>query len=100
MDRDLLGPGLRGRAGRRPARRCGTSPAGWSTARGTCGRTGRPATRWPPSASHRFFYGISTIAAILLFRSYFNDPDDVDAGLAGLATAFAASGSASSSPPW
>ena len=42
--------------------------------------------------AHRFFYGISTITAILLFRSYFNDPDDVDAGLAGLAKAFAASG--------
>jgi MFS family permease len=42
--------------------------------------------------AHRFFYGISTISAILLFRSYFNDPDDVDAGLTGLGTAFAASG--------
>jgi len=42
--------------------------------------------------AHRFFYGVSTITAILLFRSYFNDPEDVDAGLAGLATAFAASG--------
>jgi MFS family permease len=43
-------------------------------------------------AAHRFFYGVSTISAILLFRSYFNDPDDVDAGLAGLASVFAASG--------
>jgi MFS family permease len=42
--------------------------------------------------AHRFFYGVSTISAILLFRSYFNDVDDVDAGLAGLASAFAASG--------
>jgi MFS family permease len=42
--------------------------------------------------AHRFFYGVSTISAILLFRSYFNDPDDVDAGLAGLAGVFAASG--------
>ena len=42
--------------------------------------------------AHRFFYGVSTISGILLFRSYFNDPDDVDAGLAGLAGAFAASG--------
>ena len=41
---------------------------------------------------HRFFYGISTITAILLFRSYFNDPDDVEAGLSGLAGVFAASG--------
>jgi MFS family permease len=43
-------------------------------------------------AAHRFFYGVSTISAILLFRSHFNDPQDVDAGLAGLASAFAASG--------
>lgn len=42
-------------------------------------------------AAHRFFYGVSTIAAILLFRSYFNEPQDVDAGLAGLGRAFAAS---------
>ena len=42
--------------------------------------------------AHRFFYGVSTIAGILLFRSYFNEPTDVDAGLAGLASAFAASG--------
>jgi MFS family permease len=43
-------------------------------------------------AAHRFFYGVSTISAILLFRSYFHDPHDVDAGLTGLAMAFAASG--------
>jgi MFS family permease len=42
--------------------------------------------------AHRFFYGISTISAILLFRNYFNDPDDVSAGLSGLAATFAASG--------
>jgi MFS family permease len=41
--------------------------------------------------AHRFFYGVSTIAGILLFRNYFNEPQDVDAGLAGLASAFAAS---------
>ena len=41
--------------------------------------------------AHRFFYGVSTIAGILLFRNYFNEPADVDAGLAGLAGAFAAS---------
>jgi MFS family permease len=42
--------------------------------------------------AHRFFYGVSTITAILLFRSHFNDPDNVDAGLADLAKVFAASG--------
>jgi MFS family permease len=42
--------------------------------------------------AHRFFYGISTITVILLFRSYFNLPSDVDGGFAGLAEVFAASG--------
>jgi len=43
-------------------------------------------------AAHRFFYGISTIATILLYRNYFNDPADVERGLAGLAIAFGAAG--------
>jgi MFS family permease len=40
--------------------------------------------------AHRFAYGISTVATILLYRNYFND--DPDAGLAGLGIALAASG--------
>jgi MFS family permease len=43
-------------------------------------------------ATHRFFYGVLTIATILLYRNYFNDPADVDAGMGGLAVAFAAAG--------
>ena len=43
-------------------------------------------------AAHRFFYGMSTITAILLFRSYFNDPGDVDAGFYSLGVAFTATG--------
>jgi MFS family permease len=39
----------------------------------------------------RFGYGLVTIATILLCRNYFNNPSDVDAGLALLAEAFAAS---------
>jgi MFS family permease len=42
--------------------------------------------------SHRFFYGITTIAAILLYRNHFNDPADVEAGFRGLGFVFAASG--------
>jgi MFS family permease len=42
--------------------------------------------------SHRFFYGISTIATILLYRSYFNAPDDPEAGFSGLALAVLVSG--------
>jgi MFS family permease len=43
-------------------------------------------------AGHRFFYGISTIATLLLYRNYFNPSADVDAGLAGLAFVVTASG--------
>lgn len=42
--------------------------------------------------SHRFAYGITTLAIVLLSRNRFNSPDDVDAGLALLAAIFAASG--------
>jgi MFS family permease len=43
-------------------------------------------------AGHRFFYGISTIATILLYRNYFHEPADTEAALAGLAVVFAATG--------
>jgi MFS family permease len=43
-------------------------------------------------AAHRFCYGVSTVAAILLYRNYFNPPDAADAALGGLAIAFVASG--------
>lgn len=42
--------------------------------------------------AHRFAYGISTVATILLYRNYFNPSTDPDAGLAGLGIALAASG--------
>lgn len=42
--------------------------------------------------SHRFFYGISTVATILLYRSYFNAPDEPESGFAGLALAVLVSG--------
>jgi MFS family permease len=91
MDRNLLGPDLAGE----PAQ---TREAVRRVARGLADGAHHVWTRRPAGqalaaiAAHRFFYGISTISAILLFRSYFNDPDDVDAGLDGLATVFAASG--------
>ncbi|MGH8969723.1 MAG: MFS transporter, partial [Actinomycetes bacterium] len=91
MDRDLLGPDLAGQSRE-------TREAVRRVARGLVDGARHV---WHHRAAghalaaigaHRFFYGVSTISAILLFRSHFNDPDDVDAGLAGLATAFAASG--------
>lgn len=91
MDRDLLGPDLASE----PAE---TREAVRRVARGLLDGAHhvwthrRAGLALAAIGAHRFFYGISTISAILLFRSYFNDPDDVDAGLAGLAAAFAASG--------
>ena len=41
--------------------------------------------------AHRFFYGISTISLLLLYRNYFTTDGFFRAGLAGLAQAFAAS---------
>lgn len=41
--------------------------------------------------AHRFFYGLSTVATILLYRNYFY-PDDVDAAFNGLTIAVLVSG--------
>lgn len=41
--------------------------------------------------AHRFFYGISTIATLLLYRNYFTDDGVFRAELAGLGQVFAAS---------
>jgi MFS family permease len=42
--------------------------------------------------AHRFFYGISTVSLILLYRNYFHSPDDADAAFAGLSVAILVSG--------
>jgi MFS family permease len=43
-------------------------------------------------AAHRFFYGISTVALILLYRNYFHTPAEADAAFAGLSLAILVSG--------
>jgi MFS family permease len=91
MDRDLLGPDLstappRTREAVRHVARGLVDGARHVWSHRTAGHA------LAAIGAHRFFYGVSTISAILLFRNYFHDPDDVDAGLAGLAGAFAASG--------
>jgi Major Facilitator Superfamily len=43
-------------------------------------------------AVHRFCYGVSTIMMILLYRNYFNNPANAEAGLSGLAVVVVASG--------
>ena len=54
----------------------------------------RPAAAWGLTVigAHRFFYGVSTVAMILLSRNYFHPPDDAEAGLATLALVLAVSG--------
>ena len=42
--------------------------------------------------SQRFFYGLSTVATILLYRGYFHSPDEVEAAFAGLTVAVLVSG--------
>jgi MFS family permease len=93
MDRDLLGPDER-------------APLNWSTFRSASHdvlydlRDGGRHVRARPRAgralavigAHRIGYGIMTITLMLLCRNYFNDPADVDAGLALLAQGVTASG--------
>ena len=77
----------------RPRRRAAADPGSGTPGRARPGRrraarvaTDRPAaTRSTAIGAHRFFYGVSTITAILLFRYYFNDPTTSTPGLAGLA---------------
>lgn len=42
--------------------------------------------------AHRFFYGISTVALILLYRNYFHGPGEADAAFADLSVAVLVSG--------
>ena len=87
--RDLLGPDLRGGL-----------PDPWRAVHhvgGGLASGARHVAHRPPAAralgaiaAHRFFYGVSTVAVILLHRNYFHDVSDVDGGLTGLATVFVA----------
>jgi MFS family permease len=43
-------------------------------------------------AAHRFFYGLSVVATILLYRGYFHQAAQTDAALAGLSVAVLVSG--------
>ena len=42
--------------------------------------------------AHRFFYGISSVALILLYRNYFHTPAEADAAFTGLSVAVLVSG--------
>jgi len=43
-------------------------------------------------AAHRFWYGLTVVAIVLLYRNYFHDSTDTDAALSGLALAVLSSG--------
>ncbi|HEV2888850.1 MAG TPA: MFS transporter [Frankiaceae bacterium] len=51
----------------------------------------RPAHALGAIATHRFFYGLSTVATLLLYRNYFTDQGFFRAGIDGLAQVFGAS---------
>lgn len=47
----------------------------------------RPAAGLAVIASHRYWFGITSVGLVLLYRGYFNDPSDPDAAFAGLTRA-------------
>lgn len=51
-----------------------------------------PAAALAVIAAHRFLYGLTTVATILLYRNHLHDSSDTDAALAGLALAVLVSG--------
>lgn len=64
----------------------------------------RPAWALLAISAHRFFYGISTVATLLLYRNYFADNGFFKAGLGGLGQVLAASSlgvvAAAVATPW
>ncbi|MEP6696669.1 MAG: MFS transporter [Pseudonocardiales bacterium] len=91
MDRDLLGPDREGPPPSQAVRNVLRDVAAGARHVWQQRRAGQALAA---IAAHRFFYGISTIATVLLYRNYFTHgrSTDTDAGLAGLAAVFLASG--------
>ena len=91
IPRDLLGPDF---DPARPAVR----EAARHVARGLVDGLRHLAERRPAAyglaaiGAHRFFYGVSTVALILLYRNYFHEPSDADAAFADLSVAILVSG--------
>ncbi|MDQ3616196.1 MAG: MFS transporter [Actinomycetota bacterium] len=91
IPRDLLGPDL---ASERPAVR----EAVRHVARGLLEGLRHLGQRRPAAyglatiGAHRFFYGISTVATILLYRNYFYAQDDAEGAFAGLTLAVLVAG--------
>lgn len=91
IPRDLLGPDFD------PARPAVREAAG-HVARGLVDGLRHLAERRPATyglaaiGAHRFFYGVSTVALILIYRNYFHGPSEGDAALADLSVAILVSG--------
>ncbi len=91
IPRDLLGPDL---DDQRPAVR----EAVRHVARGLMDGLRHLARRRPAAyglsaiGAHRFFYGVSTVSLILLYRNYFHGPGEVDAAFNELSVAVLVSG--------
>jgi hypothetical protein len=87
MPRSLLGPEHRAPLDWRSLRAAARDFAGDLVAGGRHVRERRPAAfALATIGAHRLGYGVMTITLMLLCRNYFTDPEDVDAGLALLAT--------------
>jgi MFS family permease len=91
MDPDLLGPDAD------DAERASTSEAMRAVLGGIAAgarhvwRRRTPAYALAAISAHRFFYGLSTVATLLLYRNYFHDDGVFRAGLGGLGQVLAAS---------
>jgi MFS family permease len=85
--RDLLGPDEVERSHRETA---GDVLRGFVAGARHIGKVRPTAYGLAAIAAHRFFYGISTISILLLYRNYFSDEGFFRAGLTGLGQIFAA----------
>lgn len=86
IPRDLLGPDF---DPTRPAVReaLGNVVTGLGDGLRHLGRRRQAAAGLATIASHRYWFGISSVMLILLYRGYFNAPDDPDAAFADLSRA-------------
>ncbi|GHS85679.1 MFS transporter [Actinomycetota bacterium] len=91
LGRDRLGPEQRV-AGTELRQAFGTMARGLADGARHLVRRRTPARALAVMAAHRFLYGVTFIASILISRNLLSDPADVDAGLTTFATVLGASG--------
>ncbi len=91
IPRDLLGPDL---AGEPPAVREAVRHVALGLVDGVRHLADRRPAAYGLTAigAHRFFYGVSTVSLILLYRNYFHGPGEADAAFNGLSIAVLVSG--------